>query len=73
MSSFTLPTHRDPTDDEVIFLMDMLGDHEWFSDYDNGISITIGGETKRVGPGQTINLDGDTITIMGDEIPMHKW
>lgn len=71
--SFTLPTGRDPTDDEICEVGDLLANiPEWSSDYDNGIClIDTNGEAHRAGPGQTITVDQQdgSFTITGVEIP----
>ena len=66
---FTLPVGRDPTDDEVEAVINLLDGLEWFSDYDAGISICTPAETLRAGPGQTVirNPDG-SVTIEGEEV-----
>lgn len=65
----TLPVGREPTDEEVVEAHDFLEGLDWFSDYDNGLSIQTPQEALRAGPGQTIVVDDNfNVRIEGIEV-----
>lgn len=69
ITSFTLPVGRDPTENEIGLVEQLLDGLDWFSDYDSGISICTPQETYRLGPGQTVTRTADGgFEITGEEV-----